>query len=82
MVLMAAIHAAARLANVALRFVCSLALLGGDGSLGRNDPCHCGSGKKYKKCHLRGDEARELRVGDKVMERIREAANLDNDGDN
>ena len=22
------------------------------GALGRNDPCHCGSGKKYKKCHL------------------------------
>jgi SEC-C motif-containing protein len=20
-------------------------------SLGRNDPCHCGSGKKFKKCH-------------------------------
>lgn len=20
--------------------------------LGRNDPCPCGSGKKYKKCHL------------------------------
>jgi hypothetical protein len=20
--------------------------------LGRNDPCWCGSGKKYKKCHL------------------------------
>ncbi len=20
-------------------------------SVGRNDPCHCGSGKKYKKCH-------------------------------
>ena len=19
--------------------------------LGRNDPCHCGSGKKYKNCH-------------------------------
>jgi uncharacterized protein YecA (UPF0149 family) len=19
--------------------------------VGRNDPCHCGSGKKYKKCH-------------------------------
>jgi uncharacterized protein YecA (UPF0149 family) len=19
--------------------------------LGRNDPCHCGSGRKYKKCH-------------------------------
>jgi hypothetical protein len=23
---------------------------------GRNDPCHCGSGKKYKKCHLDADE--------------------------
>jgi SEC-C motif domain protein len=23
--------------------------------IGRNDPCHCGSGKKYKKCH--GKEA-------------------------
>ena len=25
-------------------------------SAGRNDDCPCGSGKKYKKCHLRGDE--------------------------
>ncbi len=24
---------------------------------GRNDPCPCGSGKKYKKCHLEADEA-------------------------
>src|SRR5262249_46532033 len=24
---------------------------------GRNDPCPCGSGKKYKKCHLPLDEA-------------------------
>ena len=24
---------------------------------GRNDPCPCGSGKKYKKCHLAADEA-------------------------
>lgn len=23
--------------------------------LGRNNPCHCGSGKKYKKCHLVAD---------------------------
>jgi preprotein translocase subunit SecA len=23
---------------------------------GRNDPCHCGSGRKYKKCCLRKDE--------------------------
>jgi len=25
--------------------------------IGRNDPCPCGSGKKYKKCHLEADEA-------------------------
>jgi preprotein translocase subunit SecA len=24
--------------------------------LGPNDPCHCGSGKKYKKCHMRQDQ--------------------------
>ena len=24
--------------------------------LGRNDPCHCGSGKKYKNCHLALDQ--------------------------
>jgi preprotein translocase subunit SecA len=24
---------------------------GSDGKVGRNDPCPCGSGKKYKKCH-------------------------------
>jgi len=28
-------------------------------NLGRNDPCHCGSGKKYKQCHLEKDEAAE-----------------------
>lgn len=27
--------------------------------LGRNDPCHCGSGKKYKRCCLDKDEAAE-----------------------
>ncbi|MCA9008651.1 MAG: SEC-C domain-containing protein, partial [Planctomycetaceae bacterium] len=26
---------------------------------GRNDPCHCGSGKKYKKCCLASDLAAE-----------------------
>ena len=25
--------------------------------LGRNDPCWCGSGKKYKQCHMRQDRA-------------------------
>lgn len=28
-------------------------------SPGRNDPCHCGSGKKYKNCHLAADEAKQ-----------------------
>lgn len=27
-----------------------------DEKIGRNDPCPCGSGKKYKKCHLIGKE--------------------------
>ena len=26
---------------------------------GRNDPCYCGSGKKYKKCHMKEDQAAE-----------------------
>ncbi len=32
---------------------------------GRNDLCHCGSGKKYKKCCLQKDEekAQQERVG-------------------
>ena len=25
--------------------------------VGRNDPCPCGSGKKYKQCHLPIEEA-------------------------
>jgi len=25
--------------------------------VGRNDPCPCGSGKKYKKCHMPADES-------------------------
>ncbi|MCA9537379.1 MAG: preprotein translocase subunit SecA [Myxococcales bacterium] len=25
--------------------------------IGRNDPCWCGSGKKYKKCHMEADQA-------------------------
>jgi tetratricopeptide (TPR) repeat protein len=29
------------------------------GQLGRNDPCRCGSGKKYKRCCLPADEAAE-----------------------
>jgi hypothetical protein len=30
-------------------------------SIGRNDPCHCGSGKKYKKCCLEKDETARAR---------------------
>lgn len=26
---------------------------------GRNDPCYCGSGQKYKKCHMKADQAAE-----------------------
>jgi preprotein translocase subunit SecA len=31
---------------------------GGAKELGRNDPCWCGSGKKYKHCHMREDQGR------------------------
>src|SRR5262249_10160451 len=31
-----------------------------DGRVGRNDPCACGSGRKYKRCCLAQDEAPEL----------------------
>ncbi|HAZ09057.1 MAG TPA: hypothetical protein DCZ01_11195, partial [Elusimicrobia bacterium] len=30
--------------------------LSGNTKLGRNDPCFCGSGKKYKKCHGAGSD--------------------------
>ena len=28
--------------------------------VGRNDLCWCGSGKKYKKCHLKSDETNRV----------------------
>ena len=28
--------------------------------LGRNDVCWCGSGKKYKRCHLKSDELKRV----------------------
>jgi len=34
--------------------------------LGRNDACHCGSGKKYKQCHLAKDEAAERAAREKA----------------
>lgn len=46
--------------------------------LSRNDACHCGSGKKYKKCCLRADETREHPTGTfdsrRATERPTEAA--------
>ncbi len=40
---------------------------------GRNDPCPCGSGKKYKKCHLAEDESAKHSELSKAAEE-REAA--------
>lgn len=48
--------------------------------LGRNDPCHCGSGKKYKDCHLpieqeaRAEQLRLRQAQDALLPRIIEAA--------
>ena len=35
-------------------------------TLGRNEPCHCGSGKKYKKCHLEKDETSDRKAREKA----------------
>lgn len=37
---------------------------------GRNDPCYCGSGVKYKKCHMQADQAAE-RAGRDLKEAAR-----------
>jgi len=42
--------------------------------LGRNDPCRCGSGKKYKQCCLAKDEAREREARAKAAEQAAAAA--------
>src|SRR5476649_1389114 len=34
-------------------------------TIGRNDPCHCGSGKKYKKCHEANDQSSEIAANQK-----------------
>ncbi len=42
-------------------------------TLGRNDPCHCGSGRKDKRCHMAEDEERriaDIRPGENVEERL------------
>ncbi|NJN19369.1 MAG: SEC-C domain-containing protein [Oscillochloris sp.] len=48
--------------------------------LGRNDPCHCGSGKKYKDCHLpieeafRSEQFKLRQAQDSLLAKIVEAA--------
>jgi hypothetical protein len=44
---------------------------------GRNDDCPCGSGKKYKKCHLREDEAKESKSLAKTADEARKKAEAD-----
>lgn len=48
--------------------------------LGRNDPCHCGSGRKYKECHqpqeeaYRSEQLRLRQAQDTLLPKIVEAA--------
>lgn len=35
-------------------------------TLGRNEACHCGSGKKYKQCCLTKDEAKQRKAREKA----------------
>jgi len=42
-------------------------------TLGRNEPCHCGSGKKYKQCCLNKDEAAERAARAKAAEKAEKA---------
>ena len=39
-------------------------------STGRNDSCPCGSGKKYKKCHLSSDAEAEQAAGRLAAEQV------------
>jgi hypothetical protein len=42
-------------------------------NLGRNDPCYCGSGKKYKQCHMKADKEldKERRAWDQAARFLR-----------
>jgi len=39
---------------------------------GRNEPCHCGSGKKYKHCCLAKDEAKAAKARAKAAKQAAE----------
>lgn len=45
---------------------------------GRNDPCWCGSGKKYKKCHLISDEEAARKEAEEADEEAEESGSLHN----
>jgi hypothetical protein len=49
------------------------------GKMGRNDPCHCGSGKKYKKCCLDADEAARPRRLETNGERLHVSGGVSDD---
>lgn len=49
--------------------------------IGRNDPCWCGSGKKYKKCHQASDEAELFASGGASAADAMAAALLGDDDD-
>jgi hypothetical protein len=48
---------------------------------GRNEPCHCGSGKKYKQCHLDKDEAADRAARAKAAEAAASPAEAASEGD-
>lgn len=41
---------------------------------GRNEPCYCGSGRKYKQCCLAKDEAKAAKARAKAAKEAAEAA--------
>ena len=43
-------------------------------TVGRNEQCPCGSGKKYKKCHMDSDEAKRHEDSVKLEEEMAAAA--------
>jgi methionyl aminopeptidase len=43
-----------------------------EANLGRNAPCWCGSGKKYKKCHLAADLAAAVERNAPLVPRARD----------
>ncbi len=44
---------------------------------GRNDPCHCGSGKKYKRCCLSKDEEKGRKARAKAAAKASKAQSQD-----